>query len=97
MGAGMVGTLALIYAAFTALAAAAGVTVVRKAGYSGWWVVAALVPLVNVVMIFTFAFADWPVLQQLRRASTIRTAEPAPHPNLGIVPSRPSADPYFGA
>ncbi len=34
--------------------------VARKAGYSGWWSLTMLVPVVNVVMLWVFAFADWP-------------------------------------
>jgi len=96
MGAGMVGTLALIYAGFTALAVAAAVSIVRKAGYSGWWVVAGLVPLANVVMLFAFAFADWPVLQQLRRAQAVPLA-PTGHPAFATPPAAvtpPAQTPY---
>ena len=46
--------------------------VLRKAGYSGWWSVTALVPLVNLVMLWMFAFADWPAL----RARTTRQSTP---------------------
>lgn len=81
MGAGMVGTLLLIYAGFTALAVAAAVSIVRKAGYSGWWVAAGLLPLVNVVMLFAFAFADWPVLRDLRRAQAMPSG-PQQHPSF---------------
>ncbi len=35
----------------------------RKAGYSGWWCLILLVPVVNVVMIYVFAFSTWPVLR----------------------------------
>ena len=37
------------------------VKILRKAGYSGWWVVASLVPLLNVIMFWVFAFARWPL------------------------------------
>lgn len=92
MGAGMVGTLLLIYAGFTALAVAAAVSIVRKAGYSGWWVAAGLIPLVNVVMLFAFAFADWPVLRDLRRAQAAPTV-PRAHPSF--APAPPAAHPSF--
>jgi uncharacterized membrane protein YhaH (DUF805 family) len=35
--------------------------VVRKAGYSGWWVLLGLIPLVGVIMLWVFAFSRWPV------------------------------------
>jgi hypothetical protein len=33
-----------------------------KAGYPGWLALGMLVPLINLILIFYFAFADWPVL-----------------------------------
>ena len=38
--------------------------IVSKAGYSGWWCLILLVPLVNIIMIYVFAFADWPALRR---------------------------------
>ena len=35
--------------------------VVRKAGYSGWWVLLGFVPIVGLVMLWVFAFSRWPV------------------------------------
>jgi hypothetical protein len=73
---GIVATLGLVYAGFTALAVAAAVSIVRKAGYSGWWVLGGLVPLANVVLVFAFAFADWPMLRELRQ---LRQGQAAVH------------------
>ena len=39
------------------------VQILRKAGYSGWWSLLTLVPLVNIAMIWVFAFSDWPALK----------------------------------
>ena len=39
------------------------VKILHKAGYSGWWSVLILVPLVNIIMLYVFAFADWPALR----------------------------------
>jgi uncharacterized membrane protein YhaH (DUF805 family) len=37
------------------------VRILHKAGYSGWWCLLAFVPLVNLVMLYIFAFgAEWP-------------------------------------
>ena len=33
---------------------------VAKAGFSSWWAVLALVPIVNVIMLWVFAYAKWP-------------------------------------
>ena len=37
------------------------VKILQKAGFSGWWVIASFIPLVNVIMFWIFAFARWPV------------------------------------
>lgn len=36
------------------------VPAVRKAGFSGWWVVLSLVPVIGLVLLWVFAFAKWP-------------------------------------
>lgn len=38
-----------------------------KAGFSPWISVLMLIPVVNIVLLYFLAFADWPSLQQLRR------------------------------
>ena len=35
--------------------------IAKKAGYSGWWALVMVIPLVNLIMIWVFAFAKWPV------------------------------------
>jgi hypothetical protein len=35
--------------------------IIRKAGFSGWWVLLTLVPLANLIMLWIFAFVRWPV------------------------------------
>ena len=39
---------------------------VSKAGYSGWWSLLTLIPIVNIVAIWVFAFSDWPALRARR-------------------------------
>jgi hypothetical protein len=39
------------------------VRIIRRAGYSGWWALILLVPVVNLVMIWVFAFSTWPILR----------------------------------
>ena len=34
--------------------------ILNRAGYSRWWLLAMVVPLVNLIMLWVFAFADWP-------------------------------------
>ena len=46
----------------------AGVKVITKAGYSGWWILVSFIPFVNFVMGLVFAFSKWPVTQRLEAA-----------------------------
>ena len=39
------------------------VRILRKAGYSGWWSLLAVVPLLNIAMIWVFSFSEWPALK----------------------------------
>jgi Na+/melibiose symporter-like transporter len=42
------------------------VRIVQRAGFSGWWTLFILVPVVNMAALWYFAFADWPVTRQTR-------------------------------
>ena len=35
--------------------------IVNRAGYSRWWLLTLVVPVLNVIMLWAFAFASWPV------------------------------------
>jgi hypothetical protein len=52
----------LLYLAFVAFGIWCTVRIIRRAGYSGWWVLILLVPVVNIVMFWVFAFSSWPAL-----------------------------------
>lgn len=39
------------------------VRILSKAGYSGAWSLLTLIPIVNIVMIWVFAFSAWPALR----------------------------------
>jgi hypothetical protein len=55
--------------------------ILRKAGYSGWCVLLAAVPVVNVVCFFVFAFQKWPAIKELEwRRSTAAAFPPPPPP-----------------
>jgi len=41
--------------------------IIRRAGYAGWWALAMFVPILNVVMLWVFAFAKWPALSRADR------------------------------
>ena len=38
--------------------------IAKKAGYSSWWCLAMLIPLVNLVLVWVFAFSDWPAYKK---------------------------------
>ena len=35
--------------------------IVKKAGFSPWWGLLSIVPLVNIAMLFVFAYSKWPI------------------------------------
>jgi len=43
------------------------VRIIRRTGHSGWWLLAGIVPVLNFVMLWVFAFARWPALEGQRR------------------------------
>ena len=65
--AGIILIVGLFYLVFLVLMIAAWVKILTKAGYSGWWILIGLVPLVNMIMFFVFAFSDWPALRATRQ------------------------------
>ncbi|RQZ11470.1 hypothetical protein DIE15_25895 [Burkholderia sp. Bp9031] len=38
------------------------VRIVRRTGHSGWWILTMFVPVLNFVMLWVFAFARWPAV-----------------------------------
>ena len=50
----------LILAIFLVLYIWLPVRILHRAGYSGWWVILAIIPLVNIIMLWIFAFSTWP-------------------------------------
>ena len=59
---GGVGLVVLIGAYVVMLVAY--IRIIQKAGYSGWWVLVGLVPVLNLVMFLVFAYSRWPVLRE---------------------------------
>ena len=41
-----------------------GFRIIEKAGFNGWWTLALLIPVVNIAMIWVFAFMRWPTLKE---------------------------------
>lgn len=38
--------------------------ILDKAGFDGWWALVLLVPVLNIIMIWVFAFSHWPNLRK---------------------------------
>lgn len=59
------GVLLFVYLAIAVLGIVAAVKIVTKAGYSGWWVLIAFIPVVGSIFVLIFAFSTWPVTQEV--------------------------------
>jgi hypothetical protein len=46
--------------------------ILRRVGFSGWWSVFAVVPVLNVILLYVVAFAPWP--QERSASGTERRA-----------------------
>lgn len=37
------------------------IKIIKKSGFSGWWVLVTLIPVLNLIFIWVFAFIKWPI------------------------------------
>jgi uncharacterized membrane protein YhaH (DUF805 family) len=44
--------------------------IARKAGLSSWWSAAMLIPILNIVMVWIFAFVSWPAIDRSPQPET---------------------------
>ena len=99
--AGLIVGLVVFYVALLVFLVWCYVRIVRRTGYSGWWVLMALVPIGNLVMLGFFAFKEWPIQQELdylRRHASM-TALPgygAPRQQYGYGQTPPGSGPPPG-
>ena len=68
-GFGIIGSLVLFVVLFLIYLPPL-IRILHKAGYSGWWILVSFIPLVNIVMLWIFAFADWPSLSRGSASTT---------------------------
>jgi hypothetical protein len=54
-----------IWLAGMIFATVCGAIILRKAGYSGWLILLAFVPVVNFVAYLMFVFGEWPIQREL--------------------------------
>ncbi len=52
------------------------VRILHRSGYSGWWILISLVPLLNVVMFFVFAFKKAPTERELEHLRAMTGRQP---------------------
>lgn len=43
------------------------VRILRRTGHSAWWLVTTFIPIVNLIMLWVFAFAKWPGVARVER------------------------------
>ena len=51
----------LIVAFYIALLVVPIARILGKAGFSGWWSLLAILPIVNIICLWVFAFVRWPM------------------------------------
>ena len=61
------GVYLVVVAVTSVLGLIAWVMIIRRAGYSGVWVLIGLVPVINLIMFLVFAFKEWPVQREARQ------------------------------
>lgn len=59
--------LFVVYLAVLAVCIWAYVRIIHRSGYSGWWVLIGLVPIVNIIMFLIFAFKEAPTERELKQ------------------------------
>ncbi len=63
---GLIVLIGVISVAIWLVFVIAYIKIITRAGYSGWWVLIMIVPIVNVVMLLVFAYKEWPIQRELR-------------------------------
>src|SRR3954471_5704222 len=77
--------LIVLYVALIVFVIWCYVRIIRRTGYSGWWILMSLVPIGNLIMLGFFAFKAWPIQRELTylRQHSAMTGLPGygtPHP-----------------
>lgn len=62
--------------------------IIHKAGYSRAWVLLLLVPLVNLVMLWIFAFSRWPAVAAAQGQGAYAYGGPPGYPPPGYPPQQ---------
>ena len=67
--------------------------VISRAGYSRWWILILLVPVVNLIMMLVFCFKEWPVTREVRE---LRAQLATAQRGYGAGTGYPQSPPYGG-
>jgi predicted PurR-regulated permease PerM len=54
----------VIIAILSAITLVPFVRIFQKAGRTGWWAALMLIPIINIVVLWVFAFSHWPALDR---------------------------------
>lgn len=65
-------TAVIVGVAVLAVFLIAYTNVISRAGYSRWWILIMLVPIVNLVFLLLFCFKEWPIQRELRALREFR-------------------------
>ncbi len=65
------------------------IKIITKAGYSGWYVLTAFVPILNIVMFLIFAFGKWPIQTRLENAERAGSRGYSPPPSVAPIAYQP--------
>ncbi len=52
-----------------------GFIILRKIGYSGWWLLALFIPFVNMLLPWALALSKWPLEEEVERARNSARAD----------------------
>lgn len=61
MGSGFFWHWVVVSAAVIVMFAYPVARILRRLGFSGWWALLALIPWLNIVALWVFAFVRWPI------------------------------------
>jgi uncharacterized membrane protein YhaH (DUF805 family) len=54
------------------------VPILRKAGFSVWWSLCFFIPVIDIILVWVFAFIEWPVQKEHNKSLNQLGAENAP-------------------
>lgn len=54
----------LVYLASVVLFFVSAIRILQRTGYSGFWSLVSLIPVVNIIMLWRFSKAEWPALTE---------------------------------